>query len=896
MTYRPKLIAQWENEKTPGWQPELWRQIVDRHGSHHLLSAVQRSLRCLETTDAQTLPRRLSLFGIDHLPPLYLHAFTSFAKHIDTALFVRGPSPHFWEDLVSKREKTRTAELQPVSDDVFFEADHALLSSWGTSGRDFDRQLSSLSSTETFDRFEKSKSKGTLGELHRSTYELRNDATHRTGKADHSIQAHACSTRRREIEVLHDRITELLENEPDLQVEDIHILAPDIQQYATELRAVFGSKDRKPNIPLQVPAIRGEEEKFVADFVGLAETCGGRLSVADVFDLFRSPILDESLRIPATDLMRARRMMERAGVRWGIDSSHREKLGLPRNSKHTWAAAFGRLGSSNVPEDDEPIVSKLVALVELVENFSGPLNESRSPGEWSELLMSLLSTFIPQTMPSANGHRIVRESLRSLQQNSATFEHPVDLSTALRELADSASDKIGKSDGDYGGVVCADLEDVCLLEAKVICLIGMGGDSFPRADKRPAFDLRKRSPTKEDESVRDRDLYAFLNAALSAQTQLVVVFSESRSSRSETLRPPLIEELENWSVMNLEQSLIVEHPDHGHAAAYFDSRDPNLFTYHKSSELVATAKCAAVQPPDPIPSTKSELSIDKLVAWLWNPAREYYLDRHGLSLFDSMANEDATDPIDPDALALFKAGQHALRIANKRGMEAASSFLTSTPELPAGSVGEALASEIAADVAQVHRFTDSIRDGAPANSVEIEIESGGVLIRDTIDNLYGSKLVQSSFSRPGGRSELEAWVRHLCAASSVSEVSEIHSTVVTRGKTSTSAPVSVVFSTPNNPAKYLEKLITLYASSSEGPVSLPPKATRAYVETKRSKSKRDPLTVAKQAYSGMHGDIEDPHVRSAFGDDPFSDESFCASFEESAESLYSPLFEHRGEE
>src|SRR3546814_11780980 len=64
---------------------------------------------------------------------------------------------------------------------------------------------------------------------------------------DPSLQAHACHTRLRELQVLHDRLRALLEDDsfkPPLQPRELAVLAPDIDPYVPYLDAVFGGHGR----------------------------------------------------------------------------------------------------------------------------------------------------------------------------------------------------------------------------------------------------------------------------------------------------------------------------------------------------------------------------------------------------------------------------------------------------------------------------------------------------------------------------------------------------------------------------------------------------------------------------------------------------------------------------
>ena len=76
---------------------------------------------------------------------------------------------------------------------------------------------------------------------------------------DESLQVHACHSKLREVEVLHDRLRALLDNalpegrrfDPPLQPHEIAVLAPDIAEYLPLARAVFGGLS--PEEPRFIP-------------------------------------------------------------------------------------------------------------------------------------------------------------------------------------------------------------------------------------------------------------------------------------------------------------------------------------------------------------------------------------------------------------------------------------------------------------------------------------------------------------------------------------------------------------------------------------------------------------------------------------------------------------------
>ena len=74
---------------------------------------------------------------------------------------------------------------------------------------------------------------------------------------------------------------------------------------------------------------------------------------------------------------------------------------------------------------------------------------------------------------------------------------------------------------------------------KVICLVGMNGDDFPRDSRAPGFDLIARNPRPGDRSRRTDDKYLFLEAIVSARDRLYISYV-GRNIEDNTPIPPSV--------------------------------------------------------------------------------------------------------------------------------------------------------------------------------------------------------------------------------------------------------------------------------------------------------------------------------------------------------------------
>src|SRR6185369_11187073 len=79
--YRPEMVRRWEQGAETDWQAELWRLLVHRHGPCHAAARAETVLAALTAGRAPgpELPRRVSLFGLSTLPPLYVQMLAALA-------------------------------------------------------------------------------------------------------------------------------------------------------------------------------------------------------------------------------------------------------------------------------------------------------------------------------------------------------------------------------------------------------------------------------------------------------------------------------------------------------------------------------------------------------------------------------------------------------------------------------------------------------------------------------------------------------------------------------------------------------------------------------------------------------------------------------------------------
>ena len=307
---RPEMLSEWaENRSVTGlpaerWQKELWLKLMtdERGGDHRgvLLRQVIDKLGSGEEL-SHLLPDRVSVFGLHIMPPFFLEFLSSLSKLSDVHLFILSPCEHYWGDVETRRTALkRSLNLSPQqknSAEPDEEDRHPLLATMGQQGRDFQKMmLENVDFEVEFESFEdplEGLLSGTLLQTLQSDL-LRGEVIQERERffkgSDGSVRVVSCHSAFREISVLRDHLLQLLYEDSTLELRDIIVMAPDIQEYAPIIPAVFGDIQYSiADYSLQ------RKNRYINVFITFLDTFKGRFGWSEIMDLLRQPAVHTNL-------------------------------------------------------------------------------------------------------------------------------------------------------------------------------------------------------------------------------------------------------------------------------------------------------------------------------------------------------------------------------------------------------------------------------------------------------------------------------------------------------------------------------------------------------------------------------------------------------------------------
>ena len=923
LAFRPQMILDWERGREKHWQAVLWRELMQSAPGLHSPALAEEFFALLDRGDV-SLPERISLFGLPTLPPFYVQFLQQLARATELHLFLMRPTPEWWSDIRSEREELRARRKAPASKqlDFQFERGNPLLASFGKLGREFLEKITALNPTAEDEKFVLPNDGTMLAQIQRDIFQL-DDPTDRSPRAvapnDCSLQFHSCHSPMREMEVLHDQLLKLFDENSDLKPHDIVVMTPDISVYAPFIEAVFGTAPEPLRIPFSVADRGTRAENGVIDtFVRILELAGSRFTASSVVAILESVALQRRFKLAEPDLDIIRTWIQKTGIRWGIDAAHRAAFGLPEFGENSWRAGLDRLllgyaapargarlfegilAFDNVEGNLAETLGHFAEFAEALFFTARDLETPRSLADWEKTLREISLRFFladDEREPELRQLRRVIDSLGESAELSG-FNESVPLDVLLAHLEQALSNIESGSGFLVGRVTFCALKPMRAVPFRVVCLVGMNDTAYPRHDRPPAFDLVAQKPQAGDRTTRDDDRYLFLEALLSARDVLYISYV-GRSIRDNSAIPPsvLVSELLDYT-----HAIPTEHPLQPFSAKYFTGTN-GLFSY--SAENCVASETASEERDQPAPfilekigepeAEWQQLDNARLLSFLGNPSKFLIRERLGLRIprLDSLLEE--AEPLEPHGLAKYALEQDFLsRALAGEEFEALFPVVRAGGELPPGSAGESHLRELSANA---RLFAEVVRQSAQNRGEPelLQLSIGRFEISARIDNVFDGRLLRQRLTTRKPKDLLRTWIDHLL----LNCLRPVESILITATKEK--QPVVERFAPANDdPRKLLAGLLDFYWRGLREPLPFFPRSSFAFADrtVHPTRGGSSPLDKARKTWGDSPQPRDDDFGQRAEREEDYFDLAFRnvadplgPEFQELAMAVFEPALE-----
>ncbi len=605
--YRPAMVAAWcqgQDLDALGrplpehqlWQPLLVRQLAKRLGARPFGLRVLEAIAALQSGDpatlaaARALPSPLRLFGLSSMAPIQVDLLQALSGQLAVEIYLLTPCRDLWQRRGSGArgglgpgdgpgdgpgEDTGEGESSPLAPpsldplgDEWRLGVPSLEARFGRLGAEFQQLLegsgeTQLGESQQRDLFaaaatiaaagtpsQEPRPASLLEQLQQALVEPDQGLPLGRPPGDRSLEFHACPGRLRQVQILRDRLLQLLAADASLTPRDILVMTPQVEEFAPLVAAVFGDTAATGiALPWRLTDRSQQDQGGLATSLLALLRLGGERLTASALDALLShrPLL-ETLGLGASELAELGELLQRAGFRWGLDGGDRG--GDPT---HSLAWAIDRLVLGLVlpeqpglaPSGCAPLAmagslerqGRWLQLLNKLRTSLKGLAMARTPADWAPVLETLLASWFGDGGERAWELQLLRSAIGDWQEVAAASPLRLGAPVLAEVLAERLNADSGRFGHRSGSLTISALEPMRAIPHRVIVLMGLDGGSFPRQGERPGFHLMEQQRLLGDPNPGDQDRYVLLESLLSARDHLLVSWC-SRDERTGDVRQP----------------------------------------------------------------------------------------------------------------------------------------------------------------------------------------------------------------------------------------------------------------------------------------------------------------------------------------------------------------------
>jgi exodeoxyribonuclease V gamma subunit len=768
------------------WQAALWRHLYARLQGHRGLLWQQLIARLAQPIPAGVLPQAVYLFGIGLLPPLMIEVLKALSHHTDVHLFVLSPVEGFWADLPSRRARAK-ALLAEGPDAEWVNFHHPLLIALGKRGAQFQRllleRLEPELQSEAF--FYHRPPRNVLQHLQNDL--ARGTLTPPEPGLEVGIELHLCHTPLREVEVVRDRLLAWFSTHPDLKLEEIAVMAPDIGAYQPYLEAVLR------DLPHHIADRSLEHTNPLLKVMILAlKTLSSRFEWEEVMELLGRPEVAEKFGLTPLEVDRLLQWVTASGIRWGLDSDQRQSLGLPDGEYNSWRLGVDRLllgwmrdGESAWQEVVPCAIaegqsgSSLFRLAEFLrclkswwERFTVP----KTPQEWCSELLAFSQELVAETPKMLAARQELKNFLDTLPA-ATLYPHQVGLDLVLDWLSSRVEEEYQSHGFLSGGITCCAMLPMRAVPFRVVAVVGMNDGEFPKRTREPAFDLIAALPRLGDRDLRQEQRQQFLELLLSTREHLILTCQGLSPEKNQPLPPAqVVSELsDTLELYGVDPKLwVYSHKSLPFHPVYFRAAEDDL----PPKSFAAGALSSHFKVAQALMAPKSEgkfwpagfalagdpptvIDLAELLDFYADAQRWFCRTRLKLALMEVPDFPEAREPFAVDRLLAWEARKKLLQVLEEgKDPWPWLKFWQQAGEWPQGEAGR---QAFAIELAKVRRLLSRIEQlklGQRAKILWHELEVNGVRLKGKIE----ARDLGSLFVEPAnlaGKHFVKAYLQHL---------------------------------------------------------------------------------------------------------------------------------------
>lgn len=588
------------------WQKEIWQYVKNQLGMQKTYIDIYSYFANLDIFSSEVkLPDNLFIFGLTSIYPSQLKILLKIAERTNVYWYYQTCSHEYYGDLLSNKARSKIEQklLRKPDlslDDLYLTNGNPLLANLGQQSREFTELLRAhdvqvYDFAEALNILPVSSEDSLLTVLqkdiwslkHRLDSRLRLDENHDSYvepitnnwlkndrfqdlNTTQSVKINICHNRMREVQVMFNELLDILNNDDSYSCSDILITAPDIDNYASYIRAVFDSEyalnqhGDKFHLPYYITGNRLHSDTKLFETLLMILDSPYNLTVSYLLELLEQQDIQLTNNISREDVLLIKKWLRDNYTHFGYDADDYDKYGYANYTTHSFKQLLNNivLGGcisadvfaanqllpelrisneiiipyDNLDNTEMSLANKLICLIEDLE-YARDLFYSDADNHnllTHENIVSYLQRIQKIIVADDNAQDKYNAFLGELQltHSNNVINLPI-LRMIVQSYIEASKHRLSLS----GSITCASLQYVRNLPYKFIYVLGMNFGEFPDAHQPNQLSILADEWYIADRNYNTEGKQAFLDIILSAKQKLAISYIGRKETDNTSIKP-----------------------------------------------------------------------------------------------------------------------------------------------------------------------------------------------------------------------------------------------------------------------------------------------------------------------------------------------------------------------
>ncbi len=909
--YRPKeILNNLSNMTDFTWQKSIWEKLSENKIDRS--TGFDKFLHIKNSNYLSNL-QRISIIGIFSMPPMFVEFFQHLAKFINVNLYLLSPIDFIQKNVIfsgtfHNLKSENNIKINPIIDSL------------GNAGNDFF-QLLKFANSFFHPTFTKKINLSLLANFQNSLQKENIESNQLIPEEKiSSIQIHNCHSKMREVEILKNNILYLIDND-NIKISEITVMMPNIADYSPYIKSIFNKNDISSNHEVQnIPfTITDNSITFSSPiddiFLQLLQIHKTQFESTFVLDLLEKEVIYKNLKLTEADINLCRKWISETKICWGINGKQRQdEFGLINFDENSWEKGFNRMFLGFCTKDDEfpklhynhlpyeqfeghnnLILGKLSHFISLLENLYKTFKNPTTIDKWKEILYQLIEDFFHDYDEFQKDLILLREKITQLEKITTLVDITDNVSIEIihHYFKENLNDEFQTNRYFRGGITFSTIQPLRNIPAKVICLLGMNDNEFPRNEHYNSFNILGKERRIGDRVKREEDQYLFLETIVSAQKYLLISYIGQNIRTNDVSEPSssvceLMDYLKTQYGEKILNKIYFQHKLQSHNPIYFDNQISKYFSYSSHDFQSQVKKRLQKFYTDPMTSDIEieEINIEDLIKTLSNSSQFFTEQILGAKIKNWTIDVKDAEAFELDNLEKYKINQFIQeQIIKESTPEFIYSILKAKDMLPVSFIGKQEFENLYNDMKKYLDQPLNILNNLSAKeflssnkSRSIDFEFNNIQFYGNIPSGNNYQILYSRYASFNGKDALRSWIYHIF--NSITSNNSITICFTKKNEIKLFPELNI-----NDAKVYLANIIELYRQSFKQPLLFFPNSSFEYMKSKNK------IYQAKQKWNGSYkfsGENEDPYYQLYFQEKDLDSIEFI----EIAKNLLSPFGKH----